>query len=380
MSEIKPSSAFILSLIGSILTIINGLWIAIINQPIIISTSKASSLDEIMNSEHFWGRIAFGIPGLLKGLWIYFWIIFSFLMLILTFIIYRKPRRYRIYGLLVAIFALFSLPIGGGFYIGTIFGFIGGLNYLEWPKSLGETFLGRIFRAARGETKFFGKVYEEPEILNIAVLELIFIGFLSGIGNGLYVYNADIIKNGGSLAFQILSEGYILWNEMVLFSAISMIGVMILKWLILSTCIYWIGAKLIGLTSSYDKVSRVVAFAFVPEIIMVFMPLIFSNEPALSFNWPIGLYAISRLWMFACLLVAIKQMFDFSTMRAFGVALFGGTIYWMIYHMFIVPTLNVPGFRINISMPESSTALLVLIGLISLVATAAGIFSRRQVG
>lgn len=379
MSEAKPRLGFITSLTGAILTVINGLYVGINMQPIVILTSRAESLDEIMKSQHFWGRISFGVPGLIKGLWAWFWMIFPIIMLILTFIIYKKPRSYRTLGLIISTCAALSSPIGGGFYIGAILGFIGGLIYYEWPKPFSETFLGKIFRAMRGETKFFIKICEEPRELNTAVLTLIFIGFISGIGDGLYAYNADLIRKGGTTAFQILLEGHILWNEIVLFSAISIVGMMIVKWLILSTCIYWIGGKLVGLETSYDKVLRAVGFTLTPEVIMFFMPLLFANEPTLTFNWPMMLYFTSRAWVFICLIIAIKQIFDFSSTRAFGVALLGGTIYWIIYHMFIAPTLNVPGFRINLSMPGSSIALLTLIGFISLVATATGVFSRERI-
>ncbi|MBS7636085.1 hypothetical protein KEJ37_01865 [Candidatus Bathyarchaeota archaeon] len=379
MDEAKPRSGLILSLIGSILTIFNGAYVAITKRPIIILTSEVKSLDEIMNSKNFWGRISFGAPGLIGGFWAWFWMIFPILMTILTVIIYSKPRRYRTFGIILSICAALSLPIGGGFYIGSILGFIGGLTYYESPKPFSETFFGKIFKAARVESKFFARICEEPRELNTAALTVIFIGFLSGIGNGLYAYNADLIRKGGTIAFQILYDGHIFWNEIVLFSAISIVGMMMIKWLILSICIYWVGVKLVGLTSTYDKPLRGVAFALVPEVIMFFMPLIFANEPALTFNWPMTLYVISRAWVFICLLIAIRQMFEFSLTRAFGVALLGGAMYWIIYHMFIVPTLNVPGFRINLSMPDSSIALLTIIGFISLIATATGVFSRKQI-
>lgn len=378
MNNVKTSLTFVTSTVSSVLAIINGLWIAIIDKPVIITTFNATSLDEIINSKNFWGRIVFGIPGIIGGLWTYFWIIFAVLMLLCAFSIYRKPRLHKKYSFLITLFALLTLPIGGGFYIGAILGFVGGLVGREWPKSFSETFLGNVFQAAMGRPKFYVSICEKSETLSNAALTVIFIGALSGFGNTLYTYNVDIIRKGESLASQILLQGYVLWNEIVLLSALSMVGMMMIKWLILSLCVYWIGAKLVGLSSSYDKVLRVVAFAYVPEIITVFMPLMFSNDPTLTFNWPVGFYVITRIWVFLCLLVAIQQVFDFSLTRAFGVALFGGAIYWLIYHVFMAPTLNVPGFRINISMPESSLTVLTLVSLATLIATALGIFSRKQ--
>jgi len=379
MAQLKFSFTFITALTSSVLSIINGLLIAITDKPIYISTFQANSLDDIIGAKHFWGRVVFGAPGITGGLWTYFWIFFAVLILFCALVVYRKPRSHKTYGFLIALLSLLTLPIGGGFYIGAILGFIGGIAACEWPKPFSETFLGNIFSAARVKSKFYASVREKPEAISIAALTLIFVGALSGIGNGLYAYNVHAIKAGGDMASKILLEGYVFWNEIVLFSMFSIIGMTVIKWLILSLCIYWIGAKLVNLSSSYDKVLRTVAFTYSPESMMVFLPLIFSNEPTLTFYWPVGLYLITRIWIFICLLTAIQQTFDFSLRRSLGVAIFGGVIYWLIYHVFLVPALNVPGFRLDISIPESSIAILTLIGLAILISTMLGVFSKKQI-
>jgi hypothetical protein len=379
MAQSKFSFTFITALASSILSIINGLLIAIIDKPIYIATFPANSSDEIIGSKYFWGRVVFGMPSIAGGLWTYFWMIFAILILFCALTIYRKPRSHKTYGFLITLLSLLTLPIGGGFYIGAALGFIGGIAAYEWPKPFNETFLGNIFSAARIRSKFYASIGEKPEALSVAALTLIFIGALSGIGNGLYAYNVHAIKAGGDMASKILLEGYVFWNEIALFSMFSIIGMTVIKWLILSLCVYWIGAKLVNLSTSYDKVLRTVAYIYAPEAIMVFLPLIFSNEPTLTFYWPVGLYLITRIWIFICLLTAIRQIFDFSLRRALGVAIFGGVVYWVIYHVILVPTLNVPGFRLDISIPQSSIAILTLIGLAILISTILGVFSKKQI-
>jgi len=381
MSETGNSFTFFTTVISAIMAIINGIFIVNANRAIVIvfSSFQASTVDEVINATSFWGRIVFGVPGIVEGSWSYFWLIFPLLMLVVAYLIYRKPRASRTYGPLIGVLSVLTLPIGGGFYLGAILGFVGGIVGYEWPKKFGETLLGKIFRALIRQPRFYTKISEDPKSLSDTAFAVILIGLVSGLGNGLYAYNADLIRKGGTLAQKILLDGNVYFNEVVLITSISFVGVMLLKWLILSLSVYWIGVKLVGITSSYDTILRTTGFAYAPEILMIFLPAMFSNDPTLTFNWPLGLYIITRAWTFICLLVAIKQTFDFPFGRTLGVAILAGVIYWTIYHIIIVPALNIPGIKITLSMPESSLAILTLMGLATLISAGLGVFSTKRI-
>ena len=376
--EKKYSAAFILSLVSFIMILLNGIWILTNDAPIILSSFNASSAEEVMNAKAFWGRISFGIPGLVEGYWTLFWLIFAAATLVCGILVYKDPRKYRTNGLLMMVCSFLSLPIGGGFYIGAILGFISGAASIEWSKSFKETFFGKIIRAATGNSKFYTMIRDNSETIGIAAFTVIFVSVLSGIGNGLYTYNLDLIKKGGDAASAILLQGCVMmWNENPFITATSLIGMGVVKWLILSLTIYWIGARLTAIPVNYEKVVRITAFVYVPEILQVFMPFMFSNEPTLSYNWPLGLYAISRLWVFIILVVAITQTFDFPKGRAFGVAIFGGALYWPIYHMIVIPTLNVPGVEVQLAMPQSSWVILIGITVVAIIAMLLGVFRKK---
>lgn len=377
MTERKYSVPLLLSLIGSILVIINGAWVFADRAPIVFSSFEASSVEDIMDTDIFWGRIAYGIPGLVEGYSSLFWLAFSVATLLCCASIYRNPRKHHSNGLLIMIFSLLSLPIGGGFYIGAILGFIGGAVGLEWPKSFSETFFGKMARAATFNSKFYTLIRNRKGILGLAAFTVTFVSALSGIGNGLYAYNADLIRGNSTSTPEILLQGHVMWQETPVITAISLIGMGVVKWLLLSIAVYWIGVRLTGISISYEEVAAIIAFAYVPEIMQVFMPFMFSNEPTLSYIWPVGLYVISRLWVFSILVVATIRAFDFSRAKALGAAIFAGTLYWIIYHMFIVPGLNVPGIEIGFEMPESSGIILLWVTVTTVIAMFSGVFKKK---
>jgi len=374
--EPKYTATFILAIVGSILTILNGLLIAINNTPVIFSSFPVASLEEVMKAEVFWGRIAFGVPGLVEDSRALFWLIFAAAMLVSALLLYKKPRNYHTYSLLITIFSLLCIPIGGGFYIGTILGFVGGVSGMEDRKPFKETFLGRMISGVTLDKKLYTVIAENPTTLRTAALVIIFVGILRGIGNGLYAYNANLVKIGGPTASRILLDGQVMWHSTPVLTALSLVGITVLEWLILSLVIYWIGVKLMGFAFDYDKVARVLAFAYIPVGLQVFAPLMFSNEPALSFTWPFGLYIVSRLWVFVVLVVAIAQMFDFTRWKAFGLVILGGMIYWIIDNMVLIPTLQVPGIVVVLTT-ESPLFILLSVTAATVIATLFGVFTKK---
>ena len=376
MSETKYTPTFILGIIGSILILLNGALIVVNNSPVILSSFSVASVDEVMNAKTFWGRIVFGVPTLVENYLALFWLIFAVATLICTFLIYRRPKGYQQYSFGITLFSLMCIPIGGGFYLGTILGFIGGVSGMEGRKPFKETFLGRIISGVTLDSKMYTVIRDNPTILRTAALVVIFVGILRGIGSGLYAYNVDIIKRGGAPASQILLNGQVMWHGTAVITAASLIGFTVLEWLILSLVIYWIGVKLTGITLEYDKIVRVLAFAFVPLSLQVFAPLVFSNEPTLSFHWPVGLYLISRLWVFIALVAATAQTFDFTRRRALGVVILGGMMYWIIDNMILIPTLRLPGILITVSA-ESAPFILLSFSAATIIATLFGVFTKK---
>jgi len=373
----KIKCTLILQSIGSILIIINGILVAINGKALIFSTFKANSVNEIMTTETFWGRVALGIPGLVEGTWAIFWLIFGGIMLGFVLLIYKKPLKERTYSILIAILSIFSIPIGGGFYIGAILAFIGGITGAERAKSFRETFFGRFLRALTLDPKLYNKLQDNLYSIQTVVFALLFIGFLSGIGNGLYTYNVSLIKNDEELATKILLDGYLIWNDMVAITAFASISIIIIKWFLVSTILYILASKLTTTSSDYQKIAKVAGFALTPEILFVILPILYTNEPTLSFTWPIGLYIVIQILVFLSLAVGIAQAYEFSKGKALGIAILGKTFYSLIYQLFIIPTLNVPGVKIEITMPQSSLGILVTAGILILISALLGTFSKR---
>jgi len=351
-------------------------------------TKDLISLKEVMEAP-FWGRLSLGIPGMVEGNMVYFWLLWPILILVFAFQIYRKPRLYRNLGSWIVTFSLMSIPIGGGFIVGVVVGVVIGFVGMEWPKPLGETFFGRLLRSLRGDPKVFELIKDDPTLLNSAALTIILVAFLSGTGNALYAFNVSKIHPSDNVValvptYDILVHGTTFIGIPVYFTTIAYISIGIIKWLILSLIVYFIGAKLAGRNSEYGNIARVLAFAYVPEALQVFMPLMFPNEPMLStgfqiffipISWPLIFFYITRLWVFILLVISLERLLDTPRGKAVGIAFFTGTLYWLTNYLFINPILNIPGFAIAFT-PESSLGILVLASAAFLIATVLGTFKK----
>jgi len=97
----KSTAAFVLSLIGGILILINGLIVAVIGS--------------------FFVFFGVGILMIVLGL------VFGFAVLISAIMLNSNPREHVTWGILILIFSLLSIVIGGGFVVGLILGLTGGI-------------------------------------------------------------------------------------------------------------------------------------------------------------------------------------------------------------------------------------------------------------
>jgi len=372
------SFTFSATMLGVILIVANGLWLAYGGSPIVVHSFPVGSVSEILNTGIFWGRVSFGFKGAAE---IYSLAVLACLIIIMLYCSFKirgSPRIHRTYGPIIAVLSLLSLPFGGGFYIGSILAFIAGVAALEWPKPFKETFFGNLLSAGRASTGFFTSLPLSSGLMARAAFSVAFVGFVVGLGTGLYVYNSSFITTMGDQATSILLGGQILWTETVFITSMSLVTTTLLKWLVLSACIFWIGSRLKGTDTPYNTVAQTLAYCYAPLLLEAFTPILFANEPTLSFNWPVGLYVISRLWLLVLLFTAVNGIFNLSRREALGVVLFSGLIYWVVIHAVIFPVLNVPGIQIAVSLPQSSSFVLFTGGVIVAFSFLLGVFTGKQ--
>ena len=379
MKRPEMTPTFFLSLVGAVLILANGLWIVVNGGPIVLSSYPALSITDI-SEDAFWVRISFGIKGLTGGIAALIWLIFGVGMLVSAIRIGTNPRSQKKLGLPIMAFSILTIPIGGGFILGSILGFVGGALGSEWPKPFGTTFLGRMIRAARLDSKLYRTVVEDPGSMRTAAIMIMLINLLSGLGNSLYTYNLSKIKTGtASEVSTILLDGIILWSNFSILTALGFIGIALVKWLVLTLAIYIVGVKIMGSSSSFDMIARSSAFAYVPVLLQVFMPVVFSKyDPFLSSTWPMSIFFLTNLWMIVSLVVAVRETLDVTTTKALGVVILGGTMYWLANNIFIIPTLELPGIRLELALPQSLAVLLVLVTLAAVIAIFLGVFTRRK--
>jgi len=374
------SLAFKLSLVGSILIFLNGVWIAVNGAPIIVATDPTlTTLDAVEKSRVFWGRISFGIKGMVEGLGASFWLIFTIALLWCTIQTYRKPRRHRSLGILIIVFSILSLPIGGGFIAGLILAFVGGMLAMEWPKPFGETFIGKMARIAKLDSKAIGELYNDPRGLRSGIWVLVFVSFVMGLGSAIYVFNVNIIKTKPTAAYDMLILGKLNIDLITILYSVSFIGIVFLRWLILSSVLYGVLVKLKGHTGDFSKLSHVTAFAFVPLCLHWFLPFLFSNEPYRSFHWPFVITLFSILWIAVAVMAIVKSTFDTGTREALGVTIFAGVLFWFIDNLLIMtnPFITVPGVSFKFD-PGSSSAVILFFSLAVLLATVFGAFGTER--
>jgi hypothetical protein len=365
--------AFLLSIIGAVLILINGALIAFAGTPVIISVYPASSVGELQG---FWGRVGFGIRGWVEGSWSFFWLFLAVVNLLSAVMLYIRPKAQRYWGNFVLVLSLFSIPIGGGFAIGLVLSIFGSATAIQWPKSFGETFLGKLLRAARLDSTVYDLIGKDPQHLKSGVSVIIFISLLSGLGIGLYTYNALFIKSPPSpdILSRILLQGETFMDITVLGTPASYIGIAIMRWVILSLILYLVGVRIAGADAQLGKVAGTVAFAYAPIGFQVFMPLFIPSESFLV-GWPLILIFITDLWMVIALIYGIRRNLEMPTGRTVGVVLLAGSIYSLFNYLFLIPTLKIPGIQLSIQPVE---LILLLFSASTVLATLLGVFTKPE--
>lgn len=380
---------FVILLTSTILMIINGIVIIQDNAPKVVSSFQKENFTGIWNSQMFWGRIVFGIPSLVEGGLAYFWLLLVAVLLIITIRVGMRPKMQKRYGLWIVVLSLLSIPIGGGFYLGAIIGAIVGLYAREFPKPFKETFVGKIVSVLMGNSKILESLSKNPKNLQMSAMTVILVAVVGGFGSCLYVFNLSHIYPAGSFnataASRILLQGSLYVGVPFYTSVIASISIGILKWLILSALVYLLGVKLLGSDAGFGTTSSVLAFVFVPEILFIFMPVMFPIEPYLSqawqfmlipVSWPLILYYITHLWSLFILVLAVEKMLDVTRGKAFGTALLVAIPYFITNYLILNPILGTPGFRIEFTS-ISSQMILFLSSIALSVAAFLGAFKKE---
>ncbi|MEM3058478.1 MAG: zinc ribbon domain-containing protein [Methanomassiliicoccales archaeon] len=106
----KPEAAIVLSIIAGVFILINGILVAALGAILLFSFLPA------------------GIIVLGAGL------IFGLIVFIAAIKLNQKPEEHLMWGVVILVFSILSIVIGGGFIIGLILGFIGGLLAILWNK------------------------------------------------------------------------------------------------------------------------------------------------------------------------------------------------------------------------------------------------------
>ena len=395
METKKPAKLIVILVFSSILTIINGILIALNNGPLMLASYTAKNIADVWVTPYAqnppWARIVYGMPDLTENGLAYGWLSIAVLLAAFALYIFVKPRKIKSASLWIIILSLLTIPIGGGFYIGLILSVIIGLYSLEYPKKLEETFIGKIINTLRFNAKFFEDTAANPN-LQKAALTLFFIALLSGFGSSLYSYNVYKIYPAGDLsrfseaaASEILIRGRLYSDTIVYTSTISNVFIMLIKWLILTLSIYFFAFKIVGKEAELFTLSSLSAYIYVPELIFIFTPLIFTNEPNLSqtwslivipVSWPLLLFYVSRIWSFSLLSYAISKLQDITFGKAIGRALFAVIPYLMLTYMWVYPTFKAPGFYITFT-GESSSMLAFLAAIAYIIALLFGALKKE---
>jgi hypothetical protein len=363
-----PTAAF-LATAGAWLIFINGLWVALNGSVIIIQSSPASYVDEIQST--FWWRLSLGLPNYVEGTLIIFWLIFTVLLLFVAMSLLIKPKASLSLNALIIFCSIISIPIGGGFIIGSILSIIGGLVGIEWQKPIGETFVGRFIRALRLDSTLFSVVSKESKYLKHATWVLILANIGSGLGYGIYNYNLFMMDNHPEAKHVILILGGTLFDLSILYYPIIYIGLAFIKWFTLTTLIYMFGVKLKGGKGEFSGIATATAYAYAPAILQFFLPLVFSTQPT---QWTGSVFWVTNIWIIFSLLIAVKESLEISRSDAIGLLMITGGLYWIVTYKGIVPYFQVPGIWFTL---EPSSFVLLLFSMGAVLSTLTGFFNRR---
>jgi len=377
MDEIKDIGSK-LCLIGATLILLNTLVLLVNGGPLVISAYSVSSVDTLIKPGNpFWFRIAFGVLSVVSWPWIIMWLIIAIMNLLLSIRTYLKRERLPLNGIIVLLLSTLSFYSGGGFIIGSILAIVGGFANIQWRKPLEHTFIGRLLSILRLNPKIFVSIEKEREILREAIMALIFICLISSIGISIYLLNVENIFRSTETASKILLHGETVIDITIFGLPLLLIGLSIFKWFLLSSIFYVSCSRLVERELKFSVIACITAFAHAPMMLRFFMPFVLLNEPYLTAYWPLFIFLITVLWTALAIAMALKTLLEIPMMRAAGIVLFAGSIYWLLTYRCILPTLfnsSIPGLYFDIQPTETFLA---FFSLSMLLCVLLGTFSER---
>jgi len=234
--------------------------------------------------------------------------------------------------------SIITLLVGGGFYIGTVFSVISASMLLSQNRR-GELFVMKFLRALKLDSRIFS-IQEGYIDSRHAIYTILLIGFLSGLGCKLYFSQVNMIKQSPDIAIKILLLGSLAWDNSIIYSAVTNIGILFLKWIFLSVMLYIIG-KIAGYETRFDSLASRIAFSYAPISLQVILPIFLFNEPWLSFNWPMIIFFTTNALMIAGILMTLKNAYNTSIRKASAILMLGGGIYWIAVYEIFVPAIQI---------------------------------------
>jgi hypothetical protein len=166
-----------------------------------------------------------------------------------------------------------------------------------------KSLVNRMIRAARLDVNLYEEVEAEPGAINQAVLVVVIVSVLSGIGTGISGMMA-----GGILSF--------LWGLLAGIAG-SLVG-----WLAWAFFTWLIGTKLLKgpqTSATWTEMLRTIGFAYSPGALRLFAFIPFIG----------GIIAFAALiWSLVAGVIAVRQALDFSTGRAIGTCILGWLSTW----------------------------------------------------
>jgi hypothetical protein len=355
--ERPKNTAAICSLAGGILILINILMIAMSNGPLILSSSS-QTIDTVMqDSAPLWLRIAFGVGDYTEGIQLVVGAIAAALILYCSLSLYLKPRNVKPLSLLIMLFSAISLLYGGGFIIGSILAFIGASIAYETPRKFDVTLIGKMLSSMKASTKVFEHFMQDGSVKDAAVV-ILFANLLSGIGNGIFTFNAERIIGVTNLntPFEILFTGRLGLDLSIIQTPIILMGLGVFKWALLSLILYFVGANLFGEKASLASVAACTGFAYAPIALQVFTSYVFTSGPYLAL-WPLAVYLVTNFWMILILIAGMRQIMNVSITKAAATVASCGAIYTLINYVALMQ-MSVP-YIIKFQIQPPETMLLV---------------------
>jgi hypothetical protein len=335
MIKQKPKFAFILALAGAALMFVNALLVGINGAPATISSSGFQSPNDVIGTSatRSWFRISFGFRGFIEGSWSLFWLATTIIMLYCAIRLYMSPTEHRALCFIMAILSILSITYGGGFIIGAILGVFGAGIGFAGSSGPENSLFYKIIMAAKLDGKFYKGLSNDENSLKHAAYALVLANILSGIGTGVYSYNAQIILNTSSpvIPFRTLFLGEIPLDVSIAGTVVINIGLAMLKWLALSVIIYFVAVGLLGGKQKLSNIASVVAFAYVPVSLQFVLPFILANKLLIGFTLPFYVFLITNIWMILALVRGVRQNLETGLGKTLGILSLSSAIYLLVH-------------------------------------------------